>query len=104
VQPEAQPGAKTGKLVFYLNEQQRYEITKPRFVIGRGKKGTDLVIDDPNISRRHMLVELTNQGGFISDLGSTNGIEFMGQRIKRKDINPGDTFVVCQFQLRFAYE
>jgi pSer/pThr/pTyr-binding forkhead associated (FHA) protein len=36
-------------------------------------------------------------------MGSTNGVEFNGQRVARKVINEGDSFKVCDHELRFSY-
>jgi len=83
---------------------QRHRITKDRFVIGRTNKTADLAIDDHNISRRHILIERTDEGHVISDMGSKNGIEFQGKRIERKTLAAGDLFRVAQFVLRFDYE
>jgi len=35
---------------------------------------------------------------FIKDLGSTNGIEYKGERIEGKKIEEGDTFSICDYQ------
>jgi pSer/pThr/pTyr-binding forkhead associated (FHA) protein len=37
------------------------------------------------------------------DMGSTNGVEYMGQRVARHLINEGDVFRVCDHELRFSY-
>ena len=81
---------------------QRYRVDKDQFVIGRGSQLTDLTIRDGNISRKHCAV--VYQGNyFIKDLKSTNGIDFNGQRIEYKRIEEGDTFFLCDYELRFTY-
>jgi len=47
---------------------------KHTFVVGRGE-GADVIIDDPNLSRRHFAIDvLRREGGLlIRDLGSKNG-------------------------------
>lgn len=82
---------------------QRYTVTKDRFIIGRGKQSSDLTIKDPNVSRQHALVEFMNGQYFMVDMGSTNGVEYMGQRVARHPINEGDVFRVCDHELRFSY-
>lgn len=50
------------------------ELTRPGGVsIGRSPELADLPLDDPGISRRHVLLELGDQGVTARDLGSTNG-------------------------------
>ncbi len=86
--------------LYYMGE--RFPITKERFVIGRGKQSSDLTIKDPNVSRQHALVEFLNGQYFMVDMGSTNGVEYEGQRIQRQVIGEGDVFHVCDHELRFS--
>jgi pilus assembly protein CpaF len=57
-----------------------FELDKPGYVIGR-EAGNDLVIEDPQVSRRH--AQLTQQGNsyLIEDIGSTNGTYVNGKRV-----------------------
>jgi hypothetical protein len=86
--------------IYYMGE--RFQVTKERFIIGRGKQSSDLTIKDPNVSRQHAMVEFLNGQYYIVDMGSTNGVEYNGQRVQRRVINDGDTFRVCDHELRFA--
>jgi predicted Zn finger-like uncharacterized protein len=52
-----------------------YSLEKPRVVIGR--KSADILINDPNISRWHCVVEVEGDIVRVRDLDSTNGT-FMG--------------------------
>jgi neural Wiskott-Aldrich syndrome protein len=97
-QPQAGP---SGLTVIYQGE--RVPVTKERFVIGRGKQSSDLTLKDPNVSRQHAMVEYQNGVYFIVDMGSTNGVEYNGQRIARKQIAEGDTFKICDHDLRFTF-
>lgn len=50
------------------------ELARPGGVsIGRSPELAALLLDDPGISRRHVLLELGDQGVTARDLGSTNG-------------------------------
>ncbi|HLV21735.1 MAG TPA: FHA domain-containing protein [Polyangiaceae bacterium] len=104
--PPAAPARSTSSApamlgIYYLGE--RIAVNKDRFIIGRGKQSSDLTIKDPNVSRQHAMVEFVNGQYFIVDMGSTNGIEFNGQRVQRKIINEGDVFKVCDHELHFSY-
>ncbi len=80
-----------------------YTVNKDRYVIGRGKQTSDLTIKDPNVSRQHALIEFVNGQYFISDMGSTNGIEYQGQRVQRRAIADGDVVRICDHELSFSY-
>ena len=78
-------------------------VTKERFIIGRVRNSSDLSIRDPNVSRQHAMVEFLGGRFYIVDLGSTNGIEFEGQRIGRKPILEGDRFRIGDHEVVFSY-
>jgi len=98
--PLGNAGRPSQLYIYYMGE--RFQVTKERFIIGRGKQSSDLTIKDPNVSRQHAMVEFLNGQYYIVDMGSTNGVEYNGQRVQRRVINDGDTFRVCDHELRFA--
>jgi pSer/pThr/pTyr-binding forkhead associated (FHA) protein len=81
----------------------RYPVATERFIIGRSRKECDLAIADTNVSRQHALVEWFNGCFHIVDMGSTNGIEFNGQRVYRRIIRDGDVFHIAGHELRFGF-
>ncbi len=96
------PAVHGGSLTL-VYQGERFAITKDRFVIGRGKQASDLTLKDPNVSRQHAMIEFQNGVYFMVDMGSTNGIEYNGQRIARKQIIEGDVFRICDHDLVFTY-
>ncbi len=102
--PAAGPGDIPMPPLFLLFGNQRYIIDKDQFIIGRGAKTSDLPIRDGNISRKHAAVIRRNGDYYIKDLGSTNGIDFRGDRIEGKKIEEGDIFSICDYQLRFTFK
>jgi neural Wiskott-Aldrich syndrome protein len=101
-QPSPPPKGSGTLAVYYKGEF--FKVNKDRFVIGRGKQASDLTIKDPNVSRQHAMIEFINGHYFIVDMGSTNGVEFEGQRVQRKLIADGDIFRVCDHELLFVYQ
>ncbi len=71
----------------------RYEVKQRRVVIGRSRD-CDIQLADTNVSRRH--AELRQEGAsyWIVDLGSTNGLEVNGKRVKRAKLSDGDKITV----------
>ena len=78
-------GLSGGPPLSVIYQGEKHGVTKDRFVIGRGKQSSDLTLKDPNVSRQHAM------------------IEYHGQRIARKQIAEGDTFRICDHDLRFTY-
>ena len=97
----APPGQTSNLTLVY--EGVRFPISKDRFVIGRGKQSSDLTLKDPNVSRQHAMIEFQNGVYFMVDMGSTNGVEYNGQRIARKQIVEGDLFRICDHDIAFTY-
>ena len=105
IAPSVPPGALDASAppLYLVFQGQRMLVDKDQFVIGRGSKTADLAIKDGNISRKHAMVLRRNGVYYIKDLGSTNGIEYKGMRIDNKRIDEGDSFSICDYELRFTY-
>ena len=96
-------GTSGGAQLSIIYQGEKVSVAKDRFVIGRGKQSSDLTLKDPNVSRQHAMIEYQNGVYFMVDMGSTNGVEYNGQRIARKQIAEGDVFRICDHDLRFTY-
>ncbi len=101
LQPHQQ--GQQGAVLSVVYQGDKVSIAKDRFVIGRGKQSSDLTLKDPNVSRQHAMIEFQNGVYFMVDMGSTNGVEYNGQRIARKQIAEGDVFRICDHEMRFTY-
>lgn len=101
--PSGAAGAGRMPSLFVIFNGQKVPVNKEEFVIGRGSKTADLPIKDGNISRRHAAVVLQNGAFYMKDLGSTNGVEFNGERVDTRRIEEGDVYQMCDYELRFTY-
>jgi hypothetical protein len=79
---------------------QRREITSRRMVMGRSKE-CDIQIADPNVSRRHAEVRQEETSFWIVDLGSTNGMEVNGTRLRQAKLEDGDLIVLGSTEVLF---
>jgi hypothetical protein len=70
----------------------RHPLRPPGLVVGRGS-GSDVRIDDPGVSRRHVefRVQMAADGPHVSlvDLGSTNGTLVAGHRVQHAVLGDG---------------
>jgi hypothetical protein len=56
-----------------------------------GRRDADLVLEDPEVSRRHAVLRRSGESVVIEDLDSTNGTFVKGERIRRPiTVGPGD--------------
>ncbi|MGZ4430083.1 MAG: FhaA domain-containing protein [Gaiellales bacterium] len=69
-------------------------------VLGRSSE-CDVVVDDPNVSRRHAEIRRIGDGYSLVDLSSTNGTEVNGQRIQETALMSGDVIGVGTTKITF---
>ena len=86
-----------------VSEDKRTVVSGDPFVIGRSRD-CDLVLDDPNVSRRHAELRRENGGWAVHDLGSTNGIKLNGRRSRGGRLSPGDEITLGLSRLTFEQE
>jgi len=67
---------------------KEFELTKTRTIFGRSK--ADILVNDPEVSRQHAVVEVYGPKLVIRDLQSTNGTFVNQLGVKLSYINDGD--------------
>jgi hypothetical protein len=93
------------KIVVSLNGQIQKEIDldKSRWNIGR-RPTNDLVLDHLAVSGRHAAVDISIEGVYLLDLGSTNGTTVNGQPVKKHLLQNNDLIEVGKYQLKFKMD
>lgn len=75
----------------------QHPIVPPGIVLGRGSE-SDIRIDDPGVSRRHVEIRVYQSGQdsqlVAVDLGSTNGTVIDGARVPQAPVTDGSTITV----------
>jgi predicted RecA/RadA family phage recombinase len=80
---------------------QRFSVAKDSIIIGR-VAGCDVVISDPEVSRRHASITWERGQPILRDLGSTNGTFVNGVRLTGSQaLSDGDTIGLGKVQLSF---
>ena len=75
-------------------------INTVEFLIGRGDQ-CQLRLDDDNTSREHASIRRQGDCYVIVDLGSTNGIQINGVKVKDATLKPGDRITISGTSLKF---
>jgi len=78
-----------------------FTLSQPRTVIGR--KGADIALDDPEISRHHCVVEVRERNVNLKDLDSTNGTFFEGERARAAVLQEGAMFRIGSSVIRVTF-
>jgi hypothetical protein len=80
--------------------KDKISITNPPVTIGR-LSANDVVLADPNVSRRHAELRLAEGAWTIADLGSTNGTLVNGKLTQELPLDHGDLLRFGSSELRF---
>jgi hypothetical protein len=103
--PRVEPGpAGSGKRqALLVGQDKRNVLSGSRVLLGRSRE-CDIMVNDPNVSRRH--AELRSQGGrwSVHDLGSTNGIKVNGRRVEQRELSDGDKITLGVTDLTFELD
>src|SRR5436305_2475045 len=72
-------------------DEQTIPLDRPSMIVGRRREGSDIVIHDTNVSRRHAVIECTGDRVTIEDTNSSNGTVVNDERIEAPvELRPGD--------------
>ena len=82
---------------------RRNVLSGNRVVLGRSREA-DIVLQDPNVSRRHAELRRDDGGWQIVDLGSTNGIKVNGRRVNAQPLSAGDQITIGVTDLTFELD
>ena len=93
LEPKAQ-----GTIVLPAGERKR--LGDQPFSFGRMPEN-DVVIADPNVSRRHAEIRAVGSNFVLVDLGSTNGTRVNGLTISQQTLREGDSISIGATTMRF---
>lgn len=89
--------------VWLTVDGERHPIDKRVTVLGRAQD-CDIQLADPNVSRRHAEVRQEETSYWIVDLGSTNGMEVNGRRLRQAKLEDGDRVTLGSTDVVFERE
>jgi hypothetical protein len=81
---------------------QSHALAKPRVVMGR--KGADVALSDPEISRHHCLLEVRDTYVNLKDMDSTNGTFFEEERVRAAILTNGAEFRIGNSLIRVSFQ
>ena len=74
-------------------ERKDFALHNQITVVGR-KEDCDIRIPLKEVSRQHAEIKITRHGVHVRDLGSSNGTYVNNERVKERDLVPGDRLVI----------
>ena len=79
-----------------------HTLAKPRVVLGR--KGANIPLNDPEISRHHCLLEVRETYINLKDMDSTNGTFFDEERVRAAMLRDGTEFRIGGSVIRVNFQ
>jgi hypothetical protein len=79
-----------------------FRLMQTRVVIGR--KGADIPLNDPEISRHHCLLEVRDKFINLKDLDSTNGTFYEEERVRAAMLQDGSEFRIGESLIRVTLQ
>ncbi len=81
----------------------RVPLDRPQVLLGRARD-SDIILDDPLVSRHHARIVLRYGQFAVEDLGSTHGTFLNGQPVRECVLRPGDRLTLGQTDLFYEEE
>jgi Protein of unknown function (DUF3662)/FHA domain len=106
VAAEGEPAADAAverESVWLTVDGERHQVDKRVTVLGRAQD-CDIQLADPNVSRRHAELRQEETSYWIVDLGSTNGMEVNGRRLRQAKLEDGDRVTLGSTDVVFERE
>ena len=94
-----------GAEIILLHEDNiihKYAIMQAETTIGRAA-GSDILIENPGVSRHHAVIKEKAGKFFIEDKGSANGTFINGEKITTKELKDGDLIQILNYTLMLKY-
>src|ERR1700730_8997611 len=78
-----------------------HRLTKPRVILGRDD--ADITVNDPEISRHHVILEVRESYANWKDLDSTNGTFYEEERVRAAMLQNEAEFRIGNSVIRFSF-
>ena len=103
-EPLQEPAISRSRRALLVYDGKRLVVGGSGVTIGRSRE-CDIVIDDPNVSRKHAEVRPRGGSWVLTDLGSTNGSLLNGRRIDHAEVvAPGDEIEIGKSVITFEVQ
>jgi hypothetical protein len=79
-----------------------HRLSKPRVVVGR--EGSDIALQDPEVSRHHCVIEVRENYVNLRDLDSTNGTFYEEERVRAAMLVNDAQFRIGETVLRVSFQ
>ena len=85
------------------SDGEQIELDKPVLLFGRSPN-CDVQLSSRKISRLHCCLCVQENGLYVRDLDSTNGVRVNGDKVSASEIGPGDELIIGDLPFRVVLE
>lgn len=99
---EREPFIEEGLVLSLRNIQTQEEYLLPGAQVTVGRSGSDINVDDPEVSRNHCQIKVFGDRVVIMDLKSTNGTYVHGKKVVTASLGTSEQFTVGNTTFRLV--
>jgi ABC transport system ATP-binding/permease protein len=85
----------------FVQAAQATQLAQTKMLLIGRLPNCDLVLDSPEVSRRHAIIRQISEAYSIEDLDSSNGTYVNDERIKQAQLHEGDLIQISKYRLLF---
>jgi hypothetical protein len=87
-------------------EGRTFPVEEGGFFVGRDETLSQVIVDDPRVSKRHVWIGVREGNVVAVDQGSTNGtfVNSTGERITERVLRPGDVVILANDAVRLRFD
>lgn len=85
----------------FIQAAQATQLSQKQMILVGRLENCDVVLDSPQVSRRHALLRQRGETWTIEDLDSSNGTYVNDERVRQAELREGDLIQISTFRLLF---
>ena len=95
------PSESANSVIGFMQAAQATQLAQVKMLLIGRLENCDIVLDSPEVSRRHAMIKQIGEAYTLEDLDSSNGTYVNNERIKQVELHEGDLIQISTFRLLF---
>lgn len=95
------PREAAGAVAGFMQAAQATQLAQVKMLLIGRLENCDIVLDSPEVSRRHALIKQVSEAYTLEDLDSSNGTYVNNARVKQIELHEGDLIQISNYRLLF---
>jgi len=95
------PRESANSVIGFVQAAQATQLAQTKMLLIGRLENCDVLLDSPEVSRRHATIKQIGEAYIIEDLDSSNGTYVNNERIKNAELHEGDLIQISNYRLLF---